>query len=158
VFSTLYIPIIAAGAIFLKEMLTGPGLKTAIRIAAFVYRTAAGVLVAPADLPIIPMYSPLAWADKFGFLNRPVKDHAYPKPKIPQEFAMRVVWEGLVQAVARMNNELPPGDKAQAGIWPTDTAQREPLTFQGPNTILLTPRAGTSRTTSGVRESVRGTP
>jgi hypothetical protein len=113
----LYIPIIAAGAIFLEEALTGPGLKKAARIAAFVYLTAAGALVAPANLQIVPIDGLRAWADRFGFLYQSVKDYTYTKPEIPQEFAMRIGWENLVQAVARVYHELPPEDRAKAGIW-----------------------------------------
>jgi hypothetical protein len=113
----LFIPIIAAGAIFLEELLAGPGLKKALRIAAFVYLAAAGALVAPANLQIVPINSLSAWADKFGFLYQPVKDYTYPKPKIPQEFAMRIGWENLVQVVARVYDELPQEDRAKAGIY-----------------------------------------
>jgi hypothetical protein len=114
---SLYIPIFAAGSIFLEELVSGPGLKIAVRAGAFLYLAAAGFLVAPANLQIVPINDLPAYADTFGFLWQSVKDYTYPKPKIPQEFAMRIGWEELVQAVAGVYNELPPEERAKAGIW-----------------------------------------
>jgi hypothetical protein len=60
----------------------------------------------------LPAYSGALW-----FLFRPVKDYNFEESPYPQEFAMRIGWEELVQKVAEVYNGLPEEDRKKAVIW-----------------------------------------
>jgi hypothetical protein len=111
------IPLLAAGAVWVEEVLTGPGWKKGARIAAVSLMVAGGILVAPASLPLLPIDLLPSYARTFGFLYKPVKDFNDPKSDYPQEFSNRIGWDDLVRTVGEVFHSLPPEDQAKAGIF-----------------------------------------
>jgi hypothetical protein len=111
------IPVIAAGAVWLEEVLTGPGWKKGVRIAAVSCMVAGGILVAPVTLPLLPLPLMSSYTQAFGFLFKPVKDFNDPKSNYPQEFSNRIGWDDLVKTVADVYHSLPAEDQAKAGIF-----------------------------------------
>jgi hypothetical protein len=111
------IPLIAAGAVWVEEVLTGPGWKRGIRVAVVSCMVAGGLLVAPVTLPLLPLDLLPSYARVFGFLYKPVKDFNDPKSEYPQEFSNRIGWDDLVRTVAEVYHGLSPEDKAKAGIF-----------------------------------------
>ena len=112
------IPLIAAGAVWMEEVLTGPqGLKKGIRIAAVSCMVAGGLLVAPVTLPLLPLPLMKSYTQTFGFLFKPVKDFNDPKSDYPQEFSNRIGWDELVRTVALVYHNLPQDDQSGAGIF-----------------------------------------
>jgi hypothetical protein len=113
----LFIPLIAAGAVFVEEKLPRTGWEKKLKIAVVSYMLAGGVLVAPASLPMLPVNLLPAYAKVFGFLYQPVKDFNFYKSDYPQEFSNRIGWDDLVQNVAMVYDDLSPVDREKVGIW-----------------------------------------
>ena len=109
--------LIAAGAVWLEEKLTGSGWKQGTRIAVVSCMVAGGLLVAPVTLPLLPLPLMASPTQTFGFLFKPVKDFNDPRSDFPQEFSNRIGWDDLVQTVADVYHSLPPDDQAKAGIF-----------------------------------------
>ncbi len=115
--SQLFVPLLAAAAVWLDEQVARLHRPAAARWAVVAYLAVALALVAPASVPMLPTRLLPAYARTFGWLYQPVKDFTYAKNEYPQEFANRIGWEALVDQVARVYRELPPKDRALAGIW-----------------------------------------
>ena len=113
----LFLPLIAASAVFVEERMDAASPSRGWKIAAITYLAAGGILVAPASIPILPVESLPAYARTFGFLYQPVKDFTFPKSDYPQEFSNRIGWDTLVESVAGVYADLPAEDQAKAGIW-----------------------------------------
>ena len=113
----LFVPLIAAGAILVEELAARVPRPRVVQVSYGTALVAAGVLVAPAALPVLPPESLDTYAQHFGFLYQPVKDFTYEKNEYPQELANRLGWEELVAEVALVYEDLPPEDRARAGIW-----------------------------------------
>jgi hypothetical protein len=113
----LFVPIIAVGSVFVEDRLSGSGWKKTMRIAALSCLLAAGVIVAPSALPMLPPNLLTSYAKVFGFLYKSVKNDSHPKTDFPQEFANRFGWDNLVRTVAGVYDGLPQGEKEKCGIW-----------------------------------------
>ncbi|MGD0725302.1 MAG: glycosyltransferase family 39 protein [Spirochaetia bacterium] len=111
------IPLIAAGAVWVEEVLTGPAWKKGVRIAAVSCMVAGGILVAPVTLTLLPLPLMQSYTQTFSFLFKPVKDFNDPKSEYPQEFSNRIGWDDLVRTVSDVYHTLPPEDQAKAGIF-----------------------------------------
>jgi hypothetical protein len=112
------IPLIAAGAVWMEEVLAGPPRwKKGIRIAAVSCMVAGGVLVAPVTLPLLPLPLMQSYTQTFGFLFKPVTDFNDPRSDYPQEFANRIGWDELVRTVSEVYHSLPLEEQAKAGIF-----------------------------------------
>jgi hypothetical protein len=137
--SQLFVPLIAAAAVWLEEQLARLPRPTLAQGAVAAYLVAGLVLVAPASVPILPTRLLPAYARSFGWLYQPVKDFTYQKNEYPQELANRIGWEELVEQVARSYRELPPQDQARAGIWADWVGPAGAIDLYGPRYGL--PRA-----------------
>ena len=113
----VFMPLIAAGAVFVEEKLAGLGWEKRLKIAAVSYLVAGGILVLPSAVPLLPLELLPAYAQTFGFLYQPVKDFTYPKSAYPQEFSNRLGWEELVRTVADVYYALPADERANCGIY-----------------------------------------
>ncbi len=113
----LFIPLLAAGAVFVEERIAVTGREKGLKTAAVAWMLAGGILVAPASLPLLPMELLPAYAKSFGFLYQPVKDFKFAKSDYPQEFSNRIGWDDLVRTVAEVYDELPPEERKIAGVW-----------------------------------------
>jgi hypothetical protein len=111
----LFIPLLAAGAVFVEEKLAGRRWGKVMKIAATAYLLAAGIFVIPTSLPIIPADQLPALADTFNSGYRP-KDFNGATSQNPL-LSGRLKWDELVQDVAKVHDELPPHDRAIAGIY-----------------------------------------
>jgi hypothetical protein len=115
--AALFLPLIAAGAVWLEEILEGKRAGSALRPAAAALVLAGGVLVAPANLPILPAAALPAYAQHFEFLYRPIRNFMGNSSDIPEYFQLRMGWEDLVRDVADVYNALPAGERRGAGIF-----------------------------------------
>ena len=113
----LFIPLIAAGAVFLEELTLQAGGKTVARAAIFTVMAAGGILVLPSSVPLLPIPQLKAYARSFSFLWTPIKDFNDAKSAYPQEFSNRIGWDDLVEQVAHVYNGLSAEDKTKVGIW-----------------------------------------
>ena len=140
--SELFVPLFAAGAVLVEELVSVARWKPVLQAATVAVLVAGGVVVAPASLPLLPTRLLPAYARAFGFLYKPVKDFTFEKNEYPQELANRIGWEELVRDVARVYQELPPQDREMAGIF---------ADWYGPAGAinLFGPRHGLPRAVSG---------
>jgi hypothetical protein len=138
----LFVPLIAAGAVWAEELCSRLRRPRPVQAAAVAWLVAAGALVAPYALPLLPTRLLPAYARHLGFLYQPIKDFSYQKNEYPQELANRIGWEELVAEVARVVRELSPEDRAAAGIF---------CDWYGPAGAvdLFGPRYGLPRAVSG---------
>lgn len=112
----LFIPLFAAGAVFVEEKLAGLRWEKALKATVVVYLLAAGIFVAPFSLPIIPADQLSAFADTFN-LYLPLRDFNAVTSQYSPLLSGRLKWDELVQDVAKVYDELPPPDRAVAGIY-----------------------------------------
>jgi hypothetical protein len=115
--SQLFMPLIAAGAVFLEELAARVRWKNWMKAVAVTLMIAGGILVLPATVPLLPVQALPAYAKSFGFLYQPIKDFNTPKSVYPQEFSNRIGWEQLVEQVAQVYQSLSPEEQKAAGIW-----------------------------------------
>jgi hypothetical protein len=128
----LFVPLLAAGAVFVEEKLARMKLRRAFGILGVSFLLAGGILVAPASLPILPLDLLPAYSGTFGFLFKPVKDYTIPKPPYPWHFSMRIGWEELVSKVAEVYDGLPPEDREKAVIWASLFNEAGAIDLYGP--------------------------
>jgi hypothetical protein len=115
--AALFLPLIAAGAVWLEKTLEGRRIGPALKAAAAALALAGGILVAPANLPILPVADLPAYAENFDFLYRPIRNFMGTSSDIPEYFALRMGWEDLVRDVAAVYTALPAGEQSVAGIY-----------------------------------------
>jgi hypothetical protein len=128
----LFVPLLAAGAVFVEEKLALVKWRGALGIAGVVYLLAGGALVAPVSLPIVPLDLLPAYTGTFGFLYKPVKDFTIPKPPYPWHFSMRIGWEELVSKVSEVYSGLPSEDRGKAVIWASSFNEASAIDLYGP--------------------------
>jgi hypothetical protein len=129
----LFMPLIAAGAVIVEEMLTGirwgNGLKTAIAL----YLLATGIYILPSSLPILPLeYFPSFYGEAGGFLYQSVKEFNGAPSYYPLLLSGRMGWEELVENVAGVYNDLPTQDRAVAGVYAGFWMDAGAIDFLGP--------------------------
>jgi hypothetical protein len=114
---TLFIPLIAAGAVFLEEMLTGRRWEKGVKVTATAYLLITGIYLIPMSLPVLPL-------DLYAVYSRPVKPLSQSLREFnggssyyPVLLSGRMGWDELAAGVAEVYNELPAQDRATAGIF-----------------------------------------
>jgi hypothetical protein len=112
----LFMPLLAAGSVFVEETLIGRRWEKAMKIAATAYLLAGGMLVIPFSLPIVPADQLPAFATTFN-LDLPLKDFKGAAWRYSPLLSGRLRWDELVQDVAKVYDELPSKDRAVAGIY-----------------------------------------
>jgi hypothetical protein len=108
---------LAAGAVFVEEKLAHIKLRRALGTVALSFLLVGGILEAPLCVQMLPFNKLPAYSAAFSFLFRPVRDYNFERSPIPQEHAMRIGWEEMVQKVAEVYNGLPAEDRKKAVIW-----------------------------------------
>jgi 4-amino-4-deoxy-L-arabinose transferase-like glycosyltransferase len=114
---TAFTPLIAAGAVFLEEMLTGARWKMGLRALPVAYLLAAGMYVMPTVLPILPIDSVYNLPRSFKYWYQSVREFNPGKSYAPINLVGRVGWEGMVRDVAGVYDQLPGEDRRVAGIY-----------------------------------------
>jgi hypothetical protein len=107
----LFVPLLAAGAIFVEEKLPEVHWGRVARAGVLVYLLVGGFIVAPSSLPILPV-------DQLPDLTyQPIKEFNGLSARVPVILAGRIGWDEFVQEVARVYDDLPAEDRAVAGIY-----------------------------------------
>ena len=113
----LFIPLLAAGTVFVEEMFAGSRWEMGLKVAAVAYLLVVGAVAIPLTLPILPANLLPAFADNFKSLSPTVKEFNGQAFKYSPLIFGRLGWDELVQEVARVYNELPAEDRKIAGIY-----------------------------------------
>jgi hypothetical protein len=128
----MFLPVIAAGAFCLEEIAAGRKWGPVLRPAAVAAALAGGMLVAPANLPIVPAKDLPAYAQDFQFLYGSIRNFNGTSTQYPEYFALRFGWEDLVREVAQVYDGLSPQERQTAGIYTYWYAPAAAVDFFGP--------------------------
>jgi len=91
---------------------------------------AAGALIAPTVMPLLPPELYLRYTRAVGFGQVRLENRA--TNAMPQMFADRFGWPEMVETVARVYASLPPELRAKTGIFGNDFGQAGAIDFYGP--------------------------
>jgi hypothetical protein len=91
---------------------------------------AAGLVLAPFVLPLLPVKDFLAYQEAFGALT-PVRMEKDLESRLPQQFADEFGWEEMVRETALVFNALPPSEKAGTAIFANNYGEAAAVDFFG---------------------------
>ncbi len=128
----LFIPLVAAGAVFVEEMLTGARWKTGARALPVAYLLAAGIFVLPTSLPILPINSVYKLPRSIKFWYQSIREFNSGNSYAPLILTGRLGWDGLVRDVSEVYDQLPPEDRLVAGIYTDWYFNASAIDFYGP--------------------------
>lgn len=128
----MFLPVIAAGAVFLEEIAAEKKWGAILKPATIAAALAGGILVAPANLPLVPVKGLPAYARDFEFLYSSIRNFNGTSTQYPEYFALRFGWEDLASEVALVYDGLSPQDRQTAGIYTYWYAPAAAVDFFGP--------------------------
>ncbi|MBN1427369.1 MAG: glycosyltransferase family 39 protein [Anaerolineae bacterium] len=115
--AALFMPILAAGSVSVEELLGKTHWKKALKATTVAYLLVGIAYAAPSVLPIVPMHLLPAYVEMFSSSTFTIKEFVGVTSYYPPLLSGRLHWEELVQDVAGVYDELPPKDRAVAGIY-----------------------------------------
>jgi hypothetical protein len=127
-----FIPLLAAAAVFVEEMLPGIRWGKVARTLAAVYLLVAGVLVLPWSLPILPIDFLSSISGNAKFIYQSLREFNGGSMYMPQLLTGRLGWDEFVQDVAGVYNQLPAEDRRVAGIYTDDYGPAGAIDLMGP--------------------------
>jgi hypothetical protein len=113
----LFIPLIAAGAVFVEEILAGARWKIGVRALPAAYLLAAGMFVLPTSLPLLPIDSVYNLPGSMKYWYQAMREFNGGNSYAPLILTGRLGWDGFVRDVAGVYDQLPAEDRAVAGIF-----------------------------------------
>lgn len=113
----LFIPLLAAGAVFTEEIITGLRWGNWVKSAATLYLLVVGMVNISFSLPVISMDLLPAIIRPFQSLYQPLREFNNTTNNPPLFLSGRIGWDDLVREVADVYHALPPEDRAVAGIY-----------------------------------------
>jgi hypothetical protein len=113
----LFVPLIAASAVFVEEKLSGARWKIGVRALPVADLLAAGVFVMPTSLPILPIDSVYNLPGSAKYWYQSIREFNAGNSYAPLILTGRLGWDGFVRDVADVYDQLPPEDRAVAGIY-----------------------------------------
>lgn len=129
----IYPMLFAAGAVAIEAWLARRAWTAGrlwSRAVLAVYVIAAGVLVVPAVLPILPPEQLVAYQRRIG--AAPQKTEVRHDGPLDQRLGDQFGWEELVVDVAKIYNSLPPEERARTGIFASNYGEAGALNLYGP--------------------------
>jgi Dolichyl-phosphate-mannose-protein mannosyltransferase len=128
----VFIPLIAAGAVFVEEILTGARWKMGLRVLPVAYLLAAGIYVLPTALPILPIESVYNLPRSFKYWYQSVREFNGGNSYAPITLTGRVGWEEMVRDVAGVYNQLPAEERNVAGVYTDTYYSASAIDYYGP--------------------------
>jgi 4-amino-4-deoxy-L-arabinose transferase-like glycosyltransferase len=113
----LFLPLLAAGAVFTEEIIAGWRWENWMKAAAAIYLLIVGTVNISFSLPVISMDLLPAVIHPFQNLYQPLREFNNSTNNPPIFLSGRIGWDDLVREVADVYNALPPVDRAAAGIY-----------------------------------------
>jgi hypothetical protein len=114
----LFIPLLAAGAVFVEELLGGLRREKGMKAAVAAYILVVGIYTVPASLPVLTPLQQKAFTETFMPHPLTVKEfNGMNFSTISPALMGRLGWEELVRDVAGVYEGLPAEDRAVAGIY-----------------------------------------
>lgn len=113
----LFIPLIAAGAVFVEEKLTGIRWEKGLKAMGTAYLLVTGIYILPMSLPILPMELFSVYGKTAKPLYQSLREFNGGTSYYPVFLSYRIGWDELTQEVAGVYNKLPAEDRAIAGVY-----------------------------------------
>ena len=114
----LFIPLIAAGAVFVEEKLAGIHWENGLKTTTTLYLLVTGVYILPMSLPILPLDRFQAFYGETGKpLYQSLREFNGAPSYYPLLLSSRIGWDELVRNVAGVYDDLPAQERSVAGIY-----------------------------------------
>jgi len=113
----VFIPLIAASAVLVEELLTGARWKIGVRALPAAYLLAAGAFVLPTSLPIMPIDSVYNLPRSIKYWYQSIREFNGGNSYAPLILTGRLGWEEFTQDVAAVYNQLPAEERTVAGVY-----------------------------------------
>jgi hypothetical protein len=113
----LFIPLIAAGAVFVEEKLAGLRWEKGMKALGTAYLLITGIYIVPMSLPILPMDLFSVYGKSAKPLYQSLREFNGESTYYPVMLSYRIGWNELAQEVAGVYNNLPAEDRAIAGVY-----------------------------------------
>ena len=113
----LFIPLIGAACVFLEELLSGAGWKRGLRALPVAYLLAAGPIVVPTALPVLPIQYIYRSPQFVKTWYQSIREFNAPLSYAPFALTGRLEWEDFVRDVAGVWAKLPAEERRVAGIY-----------------------------------------
>jgi hypothetical protein len=130
-----YVMLLAAGAVAAERLLTRsfayPKLQTVLKPACFVWLILGVAPLLPLVLPVLPVDVFLRYQSHLPF-EVPKTERSFVGEALPQYYADEFPWPGMVAAVARVYQALPPEEQARTAIFCNNYGQAAAIDFFGP--------------------------
>lgn len=126
----VYPMLLAGGSVFWERLSERRPLARRLRFAYPLLLISAGAAMSPFALPILPVESFLSYQQRIGF--EPPRTEVGHAGKLPQHFGDMLGWPEMVEAVARVYNNLPPEERAKAAIYAGNYGEAGAIDFFGP--------------------------
>jgi hypothetical protein len=126
----IYPLMFAGGSVLLERWLSVSRYIGWLKVAYPLVLVAAGVVMAPFMVPLLPVQSYLRYQDALGF--KPPKTEVGHVGPLPQHFGDRFGWPEMVQTVARVYYSLPEEERTRAAIYGNNYGEAGAIDFFGP--------------------------
>jgi hypothetical protein len=113
----LFVPLIAAGAVFVEETLASIRWEKGAKVAGTAYLLITGIYIVPMSLPILPMDTFSVYSQPAKPLYQSLREFNGGLSYYPVLLTGRMGWDELAQGVATVYNQLPEEERAVAGIY-----------------------------------------
>jgi hypothetical protein len=127
----LFIPLLAAGAVFVEEKLAGLRWEIVGKVVALVYLLVIGIIALPLNLPILPVDLMVSYAGNFKMFYQPLREFNFAWA-YPPLLTGRIGSDQLVHEVAGVFDELPAEERAIAGIYTDGYSDASAIDLFGP--------------------------
>jgi len=113
----VFMPLLAAGAIFIEELSDHVRWGKWVRGSVITYLLIAGVFSIPLCIPILPVDQSLSFSDTFKSKIPPVKEFNGQTFRVSPTLYGRLGWDEMVQEVSNVYDELPQEERSITGIY-----------------------------------------
>ena len=125
----IYPMLFAGGAIFWEQLIEKVRVLRFIKYALPVLIFIPAIIVAPTVLPILPIETLVRYQETIGF--KPPKSEVEHNSELQQIFSEQLGWREMVEKVADVYSNLPPEDRAKAGIYAGNYGEAGAIDFYG---------------------------
>jgi len=138
--AAMFLPLMAAGGTALEEWLTNGLADRVLKPLLVALFLLSGVVLAPINLPVLPVDSAIEYVAKFRSIFNPTGGFVFETAALPINLSMRLGWDGMARQVAEVFDGLPPQDQKVTGIYtswygPASAIDYYALKFDLPNAV-----------------------
>ena len=125
----VYPMLFAGGAVFFEHLIEQVRALRFIKYALPILIFVPAIFIAPVVLPVLPIETLINYQNAIGF--KPPKSEVGHDSELQQIFSEQLGWQEMVEKVADVYNNLPPEDRAKAGIYASNYGEAGAIDFFG---------------------------